>query len=59
VIWFSPILFGIAYDLIAKRMIHPVYVIGLAALYLLSMRGALVETESWLAFTGWLATLVS
>jgi hypothetical protein len=59
VIWFSPILFGIAYDLIAKRMIHPVYVLGLAALYLLSMRGALVETEGWLAFTGWLATLVS
>ena len=58
-IWFSPILFGIAYDLIAKRMVHPVYVVGLAALYLLSMRGALVETDAWLAFSGWLATLVS
>ena len=58
-IWFSPILFGIAYDLIAKRTIHPVYVIGLAALYVLSMRGALVETEMWLSISGWLATLVS
>ena len=59
VIWFSPILLGIAYDLIAKRLVHPVYVIGLAALYLLSMRGALVETDAWLAFSSWLATLVS
>lgn len=58
-IWFSPILFGIAYDLIARRTVHPVYVIGLAALYLLSMRGVLVETEAWLAVSGWLATLVS
>jgi hypothetical protein len=58
-IWFSPILFGIAYDLVAKRMVHPAYVLGLAALYLLSMRGALVETDAWLAFSGWLATLVS
>jgi hypothetical protein len=58
-IWFSPILLGIAYDLVAKRMVHPAYVLGLAALYLLSMRGALVETDAWLAFSGWLATLVS
>jgi hypothetical protein len=58
-IWFSPILLGIAYDLISRRLVHPVYVIGLAALYLLSMRGALVETDEWLAFSGWLATLVS
>lgn len=58
-IWFSPILLGIAYDLIAKRIVHPAYVIGLAALYLLSMRSALVETDVWLAFSGWLATLMS
>jgi len=48
-----------AYDLIARRSIHPVYIIGLAALYLLSMRGPLVDTDAWLAFSGWLATLVS
>ena len=58
-IWFSPILLGMAYDLIKRRSIHPVYIIGLAALYLLSMRGALVDTDAWLAFSGWLATLVS
>lgn len=58
-IWFSPILLGMAYDLIVRRSIHPVYVIGLAALYALSMRGALLETDAWLAFSGWLATLVS
>ena len=58
-IWFSPILFGIAYDLIARRSVHPVYIMGLAALYLLSMRGAVVESDAWLAFSGWLATLFS
>lgn len=58
-VWFSPILLGMAYDLIKRRSIHPVYIIGLAALYVLSMRGALVETDAWLAFSGWLATLVS
>jgi len=58
-IWFSPVILGIAYDLIAKRMVHPVYVAGLAALYLLSMRGALLETDVWLGFSGWLVTLVS
>ena len=58
-IWFSPILLGMAYDLIARRSIHPVYIIGLAALYGLSLRGFLVETDAWLAFSGWLATLVS
>jgi hypothetical protein len=59
VIWFSPIFFGMAYDLITRRSIHPVYLIGLAALYTLSLRGYLVETEAWLGFSGWLATLVS
>ena len=58
-IWFSPIILGMAYDLIARRSIHPVYIIGLGALYLLSMRGALVDTDAWLAISGWLATLVS
>ena len=58
-IWFSPVLLGIAYDLIAKRIVHPVYVIGLAALYVVSLRGALVESDAWLAFSGWLSTLVS
>ena len=58
-VWFSPILLGMAYDLIKRRSIHPVYIIGLAALYVLSLRGALVETDAWLAFSGWLATLVS
>ncbi len=58
-VWFSPILFGMAYDLVTRRSIHPVYLIGLATLYVLSMRGALVDTEAWLSISGWLATLVS
>ncbi len=57
-VWFLPILLGMAHDYITRRLIHPVYVMGLAGLYILSLRGYLVETESWLSLSGWLATLV-
>ncbi len=56
-IWLSPILLAMAYDGIAKRIVHPVYVIGLAALYVLSLRRFLSGTDTWLAISGWLANL--
>jgi hypothetical protein len=56
-IWLSPILIAIAYDGIAKRIVHPVYVVGLAALYVLSLRRFLTGTDAWLSISGWLANL--
>ena len=58
-VWLSPIFFAMGYDFHAKRLIHPVYVIGLASLLILSQRGSLVETDAWLAVSGWLAHLPS
>lgn len=57
-VWFLPILLGMAHDYLTRRLIHPVYVMGLAGLLILSLRGHLVETEAWLSLSGWLITLV-
>ena len=58
-VWFLPILLGIAHDFMTRRLIHPVYVIGLVGLYLLSLRRHAVDTETWLNISAWLVTLVS
>lgn len=57
-VWFLPIFLGMAHDYITRRLIHPVYVIGLAGLCVLRLRGYLVETETWLGLSAFLATLV-
>lgn len=48
-----------AYDFYSHRLVHPVYAIGLAMLYVLSMRGSLRGSDAWLTLSGWLATLVT
>jgi hypothetical protein len=58
-VWFLPILLGMAHDFMTRRLIHPVYVIGLVCLYLLSLRRHAVDTETWLNLSAWLVTLVS
>ena len=55
-IWFAPILLAMGYDIATKRLIHPAYVIGLCGLFVLRLRGNLVETDAWLGFSAWLAT---
>jgi hypothetical protein len=57
-IWAAPILLGIGYDLISKRMLHPVYVLGLATIYLMLLRRFFVNTEAWRGISGWLIALV-
>jgi len=44
-----------AYDFFRRRIIHPVYVIGLVSLGVLRLRGPLRESEEWLSISGWLA----
>ena len=58
-VWFLPILLGMAHDFMTRRLIHPVYVIGLVGLYILSLRRHVVDSEAWLNISAWLATLVS
>jgi hypothetical protein len=58
-VWVSPILLAMGYDLCARRFVHPVYIAGLAALVLLNQRRFLVPTDAWQSFSAWLATLVT
>lgn len=59
-IWFSPVLLAMFHDLRSRRLIHPVYAMGLAA-FLVRIFGAefVVGTTAWSAFTGWATGMVS
>jgi hypothetical protein len=46
-LWFVPVLLGIAYDLSARRRVHPVYWIGAAAMALALLRLPLRNTDFW------------
>jgi hypothetical protein len=48
VLWFSPVLIGMAYDKSTRGGVHPVYWIGLVAMVIGMMRLALLESEFWL-----------
>jgi hypothetical protein len=57
-IWTLPVLLAMAHDFVTKRLVHPVYVLGLAVM--IAMR--LVSPRSfqpWLDFTAWLAAFYS
>ncbi len=58
-IWLSPIFLGMIYDFISRRMVHPVYVIGVAVLAISGFRDPLRSTEVWLEFTSGLARLIT
>jgi len=49
VIWLSPIYLAMIYDYLTKRIIHPVYVIGIIVLSLTMLRVFATQTEAWLS----------
>jgi len=54
-VWISPILLAMAYDFRAQRLIHPVYLIGLAAFFVRALSpGVLADTDTWSAIARWL-----
>ena len=59
IVWYLPILLAMGYDFITKRLIHPVYVIGLVGLFILRLRGYVGRTDSWADISSWMATFVS
>ncbi len=59
VVWFLPIFLAMGFDFITKRLIHPVYVIGLVGLFILRLRGYAGRTDSWADISSWMATFVS
>jgi hypothetical protein len=56
-VWPLPIYIAMAHDYLTKRLIHPAYVIGLAVMVAMRLVVPLHDSQPWLAFTGWLATL--
>jgi hypothetical protein len=58
-VWLSPIIIAMIYDFNRQRLVHPVYVAGAIVLTLSTFRDALVTTDSWLAFTHWLASVTA
>lgn len=54
-VWLSPIYVGMIYDWVKLRTIHPVYLIGIAAIvYLKFFRMPLFESAVWKNFSRWL-----
>jgi hypothetical protein len=57
-IWLSPILAGMAYDAATRRLVHPVYVIGVAWILVMKLLSPLLRGDAWDTLASWLATLV-
>ena len=56
-VWLSPILLGMIHDYVKRRMIHPVYLIGIGLVLAMKFgRRWIRGTEAWSEFTDWLAT---
>ena len=55
-IWPLPIYVGMVHDYVTKRLIHPVYVMGLLAIGSMQLILPLNASQPWLDFTAWLAT---
>jgi hypothetical protein len=56
-IWLAPIGLGIGWDLARRRVVHPVYVLGIGAVVFLKfLRRPLADTEAWKDFVNWLVS---
>jgi hypothetical protein len=56
-IWTLPVLVAMGHDFVTKRLVHPVYVIGMAAMVAMQLVAPLRTTQPWLDFTTWLAAV--
>ena len=55
-VWPLPIYIAMVHDYVTKRLIHPVYLIGLAAMVAMRLVLPWRTGAAWLDFTAWLAT---
>lgn len=55
-IWPLPVYAGMIHDFVTKKVIHPVYVIGVIAMLLMRLSLFLRETDAWIKISGWFAT---
>lgn len=53
-IWMAPIYVGMLYDWITRRIVHPVYLIGIVAIvYMKFWRIPMYQSKAWDAFADW------
>jgi hypothetical protein len=56
-VWLAPIYLGMAYDLLKRRLVHPVYLLGIVVVLLLKFaRPPLRGSAAWRDFASWLTT---
>ncbi len=48
-IWLAPIYLAMIYDYLTKRIVHPVYVIGIIVLASTMLRVFATQSEAWLS----------
>ena len=53
----TPILLAMLHDYVKQRLIHPIYLVGIAVLAASAYRDGIRDTAMWRVFTEWLATL--
>lgn len=59
-IWLAPIYLGMLHDLFTRRIVHPVYLIGiLAVIYMKFWRIAMHQSETWRGIVNWLEKVYS
>jgi ABC-type Na+ efflux pump permease subunit len=59
IVWLAPVLVAMAYDYASRKIVHPVYVIGLVVLTLVSLRDLARETDVWMGIARGLSKLVA
>jgi hypothetical protein len=53
-LWSAPIILGLAVDFARRRAVHPVYLLGIAAIVFLKfLRRPLARTDAWQDFVVW------
>jgi hypothetical protein len=53
-VWLAPIYLAMAWDWYTRRIVHPVYLIGIAVMVAMRLTIPLRDSETWLAFCRWL-----
>jgi len=60
VVWLSPILVGMTFDLARRGVVHPVYLAGIGMVLVLKfLRRPLARSDAWHHFLDWLVTVYS
>jgi hypothetical protein len=59
-VWLAPIGLAMTYDFLTRKLVHPVYLLGIAAVVVMKYgRAWILKTDTWQDFTTWLAEVVA